>query len=762
MKKSIGRFWSAALAAVMTLSLAACGENGENGESAGQNGTETPEWVYVPEYLELPENSSYYNMQLMGDCLYYETSSWDEETETTVTALNQYSLLDGSIETVPLEMGDGNGSINDFQVGEDGSIYAMVYSWNVDEATGEYSSEQYLRKWDAAGTEAYSLNLLELQEQEGISYFGGFVLDAQGRVYIECDSQLILVDEAGNFSGVVNVSSDMNSWINCTGTDRDGKVYASVYANSGSGGGYKLYEIDFEGKTVGTAYENFPGVNSNSLSAGVEKDFLIYDGTSVYEYDKNTQTAEELFQWLDSDINGQYVNSAFVTSEGKILAVINDWNANASSIALLTKTPGSEVPQKETLVLATMSMGSDLQTAVVNFNKSNDKYRVTVEEYVDYSVWTDTTWSDALTRLNNDLTSANCPDLIDLNSLKVEQLAAKGVFEDITPYLENSSVISREDYIENVLAGYTFDGVLVGIPRTFSIQTVAGSTADLGTEMGWSLEEMIAYADAHPDGNLFNYVTKSSIIYYCMMYNEDAFIDWKTGECNFDSPEFISLLEFVNRFPEEADYNDERSEPAKIQSGEVLLFNAYLYNFEEIQMINEIFGGQSTFIGYPTTDGSIGCALQASDVYAIASKSANKEGAWAFLESYLGAELKDNMFWGFPSNRNQLEAMAEDAVTVETYTWTDENGVEHEEVASGGSSVMYEDGWTYEYHTPTQEEVDQVMALIEVASPAASQDSEIMTIISEEAEGFFKGQKSAEEVAAIIQSRAKIYVSENS
>lgn len=54
------------------------------------------------------------------------------------------------------------------------------------------------------------------------------------------------------------------------------------------------------------------------------------------------------------------------------------------------------------------------------------------------------------------------------------------------------------------------------------------------------------------------------------------------------------------------------------------------------------------------------------------------------------------------------------------------------------------------------------MALIEVASPAASQDSEIMTIISEEAEGFFKGQKSAEEVAAIIQSRARIYVSENS
>ena len=83
-------------------------------------------------------------------------------------------------------------------------------------------------------------------------------------------------------------------------------------------------------------------------------------------------------------------------------------------------------------------------------------------------------------------------------------------------------------------------------------------------------------------------------------------------------------------------------------------------------------------------------------------------------------------------------------------------------MATGGGSISYQDGWTYEYHTTTKEEVDQVLALFDVAKPAASQNSEIMTIISEEAEAFFKGQKSAAEVAAIIQSRAQIYVDENS
>lgn len=760
MRKSFKTFLSAALIAAMTLSLAACGEDGENGENASQSGTETPEWVYVPEYVELPEDGSYYNMQIEEDHLYYSSYSWDEETGSSVTALNKYSLADGSVETLPLDLGEG--SLNSFRVGEDGSVYAMVYFWNMDEATGEYNSWQSLMKWDASGTEVYSLNLTELQEQEGISYFGSIATDAQGRVYMSCDNQIALVDAEGNFRGTVSLGSDMNSWISNIGSDKDGKVYASAYANSGNSGGYKLYEIDFDKKSTGAVYENIPSGNGNSLSVGIEKDFLFYDGTTVYEYDKDAQTAEELFQWLDSDINGQYVDAVGVTPEGKILVVINDWNTGENSMALLTKTPGSEVIQKETIVLGTMQASSELLSAAVNFNKSNDKYRISIKTYVDNSNWNENTWSDALTRLNNDLTSANCPDLIDVSSLNVEQLAAKGVFEDITPYLESSSVIAREDYIENVLAGFTFDDVLIGIPKNFSLQTVAGNAAELGTEMGWSLEEMIAYADAHPDGNLFNYVTKSNIMYYCMMYNENAFIDWKTGECNFDSPEFISLLEFVNRFPEEADYSDERSEPSLIESGEVLLYNAYIYDFEEVQMINDIFGGRATFIGYPTIDGSVGCAMQSSDVYAIAAKSANKDGAWAFLENYLGTEVTNRWFWGFPSNRKQLENQAEKAVAVETYTWTDEDGVEHEEVVSGGSSVTYGDGWTYEYHTPTQEEVDQILALIEVASPAASQNSEIMTIISEEAEAFYKGQKSAEEVAAVIQSRAQIYVSENS
>lgn len=759
MRRGIKRILAAAMAMVLVWSLASCGK----GEESSGTQWEPPEWVYVPEYMDLEgDDISYYSMKLEGDYLYYETSFYDEEAERWNSGLGRYSLQDGSRESIPLDTGDGH--LDEIGIGEDGSIYAVLYFWSSDETTGEYSSWQELAKYSPGGETVWRMELGDIMEENNISYIQNIAVDGQGRIYISADEQIFLLDEEGAFRGVVDLGSGISSWVNSLGRGKDGKMYASVYYHRGESSGLELSEIDFEKKAVAASYENFPNGNSNGgLTQGVEHDFLVQDSNGLYGYDCETQSAELLFKWMDSDINGEYVNATGIAPDGRILAVINDWGSDESSVVLLTKTAGSEVTQKEPIVLGTMYASSELTTAAVKFNKANDKYRVYIKEYVDRQAeWTENTYPDALNRLNSDITSGNAPDIIDLSNLDTELLASKGALEDISSWLEGSGVLKREDYLENVLAGYTYGGVLAGIPRRFTIQTVVGSTAEVGEDMGWSLEEIIAYADQHPDANLFDYTTKSNIMYYCMMYNEGAFVDWSRGECHFNSPDFISLLNFVNRFPEEADYDREVSTPTRIQNGDVLLDTVYVSDFNEVQMYNEIYQGAATFIGYPTTDGSVGCALQANTILGITKKSSNKEGAWAFIEGYLSGPETDRWSWGFPSNIEQLNAEREEAIKVQTYTWTDEDGVEHEEVSSGGGSIGYQDGWSYTYHTPTAEEADQIMELIRVATPAAPQNSEIMSIISEEAEAFYKGQKSAEEVADVIQRRAQTYVDENS
>lgn len=772
MKEYLKKGAAVTLSFAMLLSLTACGgkETGDNGQGgSGSGAADVKEWVYVPEFLALEdENASYYDMKLAGDCLYYSTHQWDEATGTSGQSIVKYSLTDRSATEFPLSIGEMQ-SLNYYAVAEDGSICAVVYDYSDDTPgpEGYPESKSLLCRYDASGAEVFSQDLTQTLKKDGeTSYVQGIVLDGQGRIYVTADSQIFLFDAQGNYQGEVAAGGD--SWINSAGCGKDGNVYISYYSYDGSSSSYVLARVDYDSKSVGETYKGFISGNSQSLSAGADSDFVVQDGTSVYAYDMKTQSAEKLFDWLDSDINGGYVTCVGATSDGKILAVVNDWENGDNSVALLTKTKASEVAQKETILVGTLSSGSDLQAAAVRFNKSNDKYHISIREYLDFTNgWNENTWTDAITNLNNDITSDNCPDIIDLTNVNIKQFAAKGVFEDLTPYLEASTRLNREDLLENILEAYTFDGVLVSIPGSFELQTVVGRTSEVGTGKGWTLEELVAFADAHPGAELFDKYPQEYMMQLCMMYNEDAFIDWSTGKCSFDSPEFKSLLEFVNRFPVEVNYEEgQASTPTRIQNGEVLLDMAYIYDFDEIQLYNEIFGGEAACIGFPTADGSSGTALMASQAFSITSKSDAKDGAWEFIENFLTQDSDNSDRWGFPNNKTKLAAMAEEAVKVEYVT--DENGAvvkdENGEpiVMNAGSGVGYEDGWEYTYRIPTQEEVDMVMELMESAQPVSTGNDEVINIITEEAAAYFKGQKSVDDVANIIQSRVNIYVSENS
>ena len=752
-----------ALAAVMTMSLAACGKQ-DNGNQGGQ--TEQKEYVYVPEYLELDKdtNSSYNSLTLQGDKLYYINSQWDESSGDSKITLGSYNLSDGTRENLPIEIDGNNGGINSMQVDADGNIYTAEYQWNATEGDDAYSEQQtVLRKYDSTGAKIMESDIsATMQQDENNSYINSMCIDGEGRFYISSNDLIRLFDTDGQFQGAVQTDSQ---WIQGMGEAKDGKVYFAYYDTSGN---VKLSEIDFEGKKVGQTYDNFVGSNGNgSLNPGVDGDLLISTDTILYDYNLADQSTTEVLTWLDSDINGSYVNYAGATSDGKILAVINDWSTGETDVVILTKTKASEVKQKTQVTIGTLYTSQPLQAAAVAFNKQSNDYHVSIKTYIDENNWTDTSWSDGITAMNNDITSGSGgPDILDLSNIDVKELASKGVFEDMMPYLEKSSVLSKDDFFENIINSYTFDGKLVGIPKSFSLSTIVGKTSEVGERDGWTIEDIMAYANEHQGASLFEGMTKSGMLYSLLAYDLDSYIDWETGKCKFDSEEFQKVLEFVNTFPEEYDWQeDDKSTPLKIQSGEVLLNMTGVYQLESIQENEAIFGEPVTYIGYPTADGSCGTYIQASELYAIASKSSNKDGAWAFIENYLSQPVSDMYSYGLPASKSALDGMVEKATNV-TYM-TDENG---EQVLdedgnpipeNGTSSISYGD-WEYTYHIPTTEEVDTLKTLISKAQPAGnSGNDEITNIITEEAEAFFKGQKSAADVASVIQSRVQVYVNEN-
>ena len=86
----------------------------------------------------------------------------------------------------------------------------------------------------------------------------------------------------------------------------------------------------------------------------------------------------------------------------------------------------------------------------------------------------------------------------------------------------------------------------------------------------------------------------------------------------------------------------------------------------------------------------------------------------------------------------------------------DENGnkVEYEE-------TVYINGESVPLPPMSQEQVDKIVAFVESVDKVSYYNEDIQNIIDEEVAPFFADQKTAEDVASIIQNRVELYVNEN-
>lgn len=758
------RILSFILCAVTAVSLVAC-----SGQKQTASDSNKKDYVYIPEYITLSddENRNYNNLSLKNNTLYYTQYGYDESTMTYNEMFCKHSLEDGSVEQIPLSLSE-NSNIDGCTVDANGNIYALYsdYSAGRTSPEGYLLSDVFLCKYDAKGTLLVEKDITaEVYKDSENVYINGMTVDAEGNTYVSMEDSVLLLNAEGEAQGRVSIGE---GWINGLGAGKDGKVYICYYDYASATGGMALSEIDFAGKKIGATYSNVPNMNGGGLSAGADGGFLMQDGSKVYKYDLESQTYEEILSWLECDIDGTRVSYMGAMEDGTIVAMMNDWETGVTELAKLNQKAASEVVQKEEIVIATLYNDQQLQTAAVAFNKANDKYRVVLKTYMDQNNWEEDSYTTAMTNLQNDIVSAsNCPDIIDLAELENEKaLAAKGAFEDLTPYLEQSSVLSKEDFLETVLEGFSYEGKLLSIPTSFSIETIVGKSSVVGEEMGWSMDDMMACFEKYPEAELMEGYQKSTALYLTLLFGENNYINWEKSECYFNTDEFKKVLEFANLFPYEYDWNsyDDSGRVEKFQNNEVLLESASIYDLQEIQVYEARYGEPVTFVGYPTADGSVGCTMSANARYGIISKSDNKDGAWAFIESYLTSSDDSVYFWGIPTLKDQFEEMITKATTPEYIL--DENGEplldEDGNPMEMGTSSMSSGGWEYTYHTPTPEEAQVLRDLIAVAKPMGAMDTNLLTIIIEEVEPYFAGEKSIDEVVNIVQSRAQIYISENS
>lgn len=762
--KKVKRGIAALLAGVMVFGLAGCGKDSNEIQAR-------KEFYYVPEYKDLNLTVNYINnVFCKDDTLLLLGAWWDETTGESGYKLYRYNLLTDESEELMLSLAE-NASMQQAAMDSEGNLLMIVNryeeSGTEDEAQADMEGmaaeavtyESYVELWKVSSKDGSIISQVDIKpvfDDPDNSYIQSIAVDDRGNIYFSVgESAIYILDQNGNKLG--SIATD-GSWVDSIFAAGKGNVYMQAWGEQGR----ELKQIDPDTMTIGEAIksESMDGLGYNQrYYPGMEKGILIDDGSGVFSFDIESDTIEELFQWLDSDINSDDVNSMGTVSDGSFYVVLRDYTGEKTeySLAVLTKTPASEIPEKEEIVYGTTWLSQSIRKSIIDFNKSSDKYHITVKDYMS-----DGDYDTGLTQFNNDITSGNGPDIINLSDIDYNQYASKGVLEDLYPYMERDG-INRSDYLENVLGAYELDEKLYGIVPQFYICTTIGKTAKVGDAQGWTLSEMLDFAESSDAENIFQYGTRDSIFQYCIYNNIDEFINWETGECFFNGEDFIRMLEFAAKFPEEADYNYDEGIHAKLGADKVLLLQASLSSVQEFQMYSGLFGEEITFVGYPNSERRGNLIQPTNGSVALSAKSKHKDGAWEFIKLLISEEYQDSLVssygsgWGFPIRKSSLEKQFENDMKVEYYE--DENGNQVESIKTGWG---YDD-FNIDIYAARQEEVDAVKEIIASAEKCTSSiNTELTNIMTEETAAFFKGQKSAKETADIIQNRIQIYVNENS
>ena len=565
--------------------------------------------------------------------------------------------------------------------------------------------------------------------------------------------------------GSIAWSMQLDNYVNSMVTLADGSVAVMLFGDKGP----ELRPIDFEKKELG---ESFPIPDSAwTLFPGDENyDFYYTSGMFLYGFKLGEAEPVPVLNWMSCDINGDSVASQAlkISSDGSIMGITTDYSGGSIDTQLftLTRVPADSLPKKQILTVAQLEYNPDYQLTnrMVRFNRSHDNVRL---EYLDYSQYnTESDFTAGITKFNTEVMAGNLPDIIPTNQIAYRQIASKGLLEDLYPYLDKDPELKREDFFPNLLSALEVNGGLYQVVSGFSVETLCGAASIVGDTPGWTYDDFNAALEKMPEGctPLEPYVTRDQVMSSLLYADMDSFVDWTTGKVNFESDNFKQLLQFVKQFPAEYNWDEhDNSESTQdlLRQGRQMLTQTYLYGLDSILWNGANFGGQATYIGWPTSSG-VGSIMRFENGFAMSRSCADKDAAWEFFRSMLTESGQTNQY-NIPSNRNVFNKQLEDFMTpryrkdADGNILLDENGEKIEESRGGW---IDDSGVEHHIYAMTQEQADEVLSIIETCTKVASYDTSIYDIVNEQAQAFFAGQKSVDEVARLIQSKANIYVNE--
>lgn len=473
---------------------------------------------------------------------------------------------------------------------------------------------------------------------------------------------------------------------------------------------------------------------------------LAGNGEKVFLYAEKEWV--ELFDYLSLDVCAKDVVKWWMDESGKVYLIAREGGDQEEILVSAERLPESETQQKEVVRLGTNGLDEKIQRAVLSFNRSSDKYRVEIVNYTGmvsaYSDESDLRAADE--RFLLDISSGKSLDLAFTNLLSVHNVSPEGVMADLNPYLEQSEMLSRDDFFSDVLEAATDQGNLLYLSDSFHVSTLLCKTSiEEADGKEWTLEKLIETAEAHPESLLFP-VPNGDFEQALRTYNAQTVIAISlmlVGDNIFegDAPEkelFVRLLRLARRA------YDTNSQETTIQEalreGTLLFVPADIRNFSDLSQyyVRNFDKKDMTVMGYPTESGQGMSVIGPGLGIGILASSQHKDSAWAFIEFYLTNADEDSIEY-LSSQKSVFEKQLQKA---HQYAHTDSDAAQTDYVEEETLELLEE-------------------MLEQAVGSDRKVDAEILDIIDEAAQVFYAGDAAAETAADVIMNRVSLYLNEN-
>ena len=498
----------------------------------------------------------------------------------------------------------------------------------------------------------------------------------------------------------------------------------------------------------------------NGITAGTSSDLFFSNSNGVYSYNLGDEEVTLRMNYVNSDVNIVGFDGMVEIDDKSFFGVYREDYSNEVEAGLFTYVDPAEIADKAVIVMAGNYINTNYKQRIIEFNRSSEDYRIVLKEYDSYNSYDD--YNAGYTQLNNDIITGGMPDiLLADSSLPVDNYVAKGLLADISKLISKDEELSQTEFLQNVWDAYSVNGKLYYVIPRFAVVTMAAKTELVGDGSDWSMEKLKSVlAGMGENAQAIGEVSRDDFMNLAMQFCGSDFIDVETGKCNFNSDDFIAMMEFAKTLPEEFNWDEVgddywSSYESQYRDNRTLLMQTYIGDFNNLTyQLNGYMGGEFTFVGFPTQTGN-GAYINAYDTMVLSAKSKVLDGAWEFVRYYLTDEYQGELSYGLPVNKKIYLEKSVQATKRPTYTdWETKEEVEYDQ-------TMYINGEDIIIPPLSEEQLKQVLDYMETVNTKYYYNESVLNIINEEMGSFYSGQKSAADAAAIIQSRVQLYVDES-